>query len=441
MKQGIYKNQKGQIIVIGLVFFIIIMILSGAILTYVSTYIKSSRQNVAKVQALQLAEAGIDKAAFELNQNSSYIGETDTVLGNGSFTVTVANVDSERKRVTSVGTVPYSGSNFARSTIKATLAIDSRLISFRYGVQAGNGGFTLNNSATITGSVFSTGPVEGLSDNHIYGDIVSAGSSGWVYGIHSTGNVFSHLIGRSGEATKIDKDAYYATTITNTTVSGAFHPGSSDQSPMPMPISDEQISEWESYAAAGGTITTCDGSGNYNIPGNMSLGPKKIACNLVIKNISELKITGPIWVTGNITIKSSTIKMDPSLGSLNVAIIADNPLNRSGSGKIDIQTSSSFLGSGSAGSFVFLISQNNSAESGGSTTAILQGQSADALVAYASHGLIDFLNSANVKEATAYRITLKNSANVTYDTGLPSTLFETGPGASWIFTPGSYVVQ
>lgn len=133
--------------------------------------------------------------------------------------------------------------------------------------------------------------------------------------------------------------------------------------------------------------------------------------------------------------------MDPSLGSSNVAVIADNPANRSGSGKIDIQTSSDFQGSGSAGSFVFMISQNNSAESGGSTAAISQGQSATALVAYASHGLISFSNTANVKEATGYKITLKNSANVTYDSGLPSTLFESGPGASWMFDPGSYVIQ
>ena len=440
MRQNINNNQKGQIFVIGLVFFTILMIFSVAILVYVSTYIKSERQNISKVQALQLAEAGIDKAAYELNQNSSYTGESNTALGNGNFTIAVADVDSEHKRVTSVGTVPYSGSKSASSTIKAVLAIDNTVISFRYGIQAGNGGFSLANTSSITGNAFSTGPVIGSGENYIDGDVVSAGSSGWIYGIHATGNVYSHTIGKSDIGTTIDKDAYYQT-ITSTTVTGTKHPGSLDLDSVPMPISDEQISEWESDAAAGGTIDTCDGNGDYNIPGNMSLGPKKIACNLVVKNISELKIAGPIWVTGNITIKSSTIKMDPNLGSSNAAIIADNPSNRSGSGIIDIQTASDFQGSGSVGSFVFMISQNNSAETGGSTAAILQGQSATALVAYASHGLIDFSNSANVKEATAYKITLKNSANVTYDTGLPSTLFESGPGASWTFTPGSYVIQ
>ncbi|HLM83780.1 MAG TPA: hypothetical protein VK254_01025 [Candidatus Bathyarchaeia archaeon] len=439
MKKNIYKNQQGQIIVIGLVFFAILLIFSTAILVGVSNYIRSERLNISKVQALHLAEAGIDKAAYELNQNSNYMGESNTALGNGTVTISVSSIDAERKRVTSEGAAVYGGKT-TKSTIKAILAINNNVISFRYGIQAGNGGFTLANTSSITGNAFSTGPIIGSGSNYIHGDIISAGPSGWVYGVHATGNVFSHTIGKSGTGTSVDKDAYYVTK-TNTTVTGASHPNSPDQAPAPLPISDAQISQWETDAAAEGTISTCDAEGNYNIPDSMSLGPKKIACNLVIKNIAELKITGPIWVTGNITTKSSTIKMDPNLGSANVAIIADNPSNMSGSGIIDIQTSTDFQGSGSAGSFVFMISQNNSAETGGSTAAISQGQSATALVAYASHGLVNFSNSANVKEATAYKISLQNTANVTYDSGLPSTLFESGPGASWTFTPGSYTIE
>jgi hypothetical protein len=440
MKQNIFKNRKGQIIVIGLVFFAVIILFSAAILGYVSTYIKSERQNIVKVQALQLAEAGIDKAAYELNHDSSYSGETNTALGNGSFTIMVTNIDSEHKRVISTGSVPFKG-GMANRKIDATLAIDHTVISFRYGVQAGDGGFSLANSSTVTGNIFSTGKVIGAGGNYIYGDIVSAGASGQVYGIHSTGNVFAHSIGDSKVATIIDKDAYYAATITKTTVTGTKHSGSPDQSPVPLPISDAQISEWESDAAAGGTISTCNAKGDYEIGANTSLGSKKITCNLVVKNVT-LTVTGPLWITGNITVQTgATVQMDSSLGSQNVPIIADNPTNTTGSGKISIEQQSNFNGSGSPGSFVFLISQNNSAETGGSTSAISQNQGAAALVAYASHGLATMEQSANVKEVTAYKISLSQSANVTYDSGLPSTLFESGPGASWTFSPGSYVVQ
>jgi hypothetical protein len=67
-------------------------------------------------------------------------------------------------------------------------------------------------------------------------------------------------------------------------------------------------------------------------------------------------------------------------------------------------------------------------------------QGASALVAYAAHGLANLSQSVSVKEVTAYKIALSQSANVTYDTGLPSTLFESGPGGSWSFTPGSFAI-
>jgi hypothetical protein len=174
----------------------------------------------------------------------------------------------------------------------------------------------------------------------------------------------------------------------------------------------------------------------------MSLGPTKIECNLVVKgNSAILNVTGPIWVAGNITFQTGpTTKMDSSLGGTNVAIIADNPANTTGSGIISVGQTSIFQGSGSPGSFVFLISQNNSAESGGGTSAVSLAEGASALVAYASHGLIGLSQSVNVKSVTAYKIALSQSASVTYDVGLPSTLFESGPGGSWSFVPGSYSI-
>jgi hypothetical protein len=163
------------------------------------------------------------------------------------------------------------------------------------------------------------------------------------------------------------------------------------------------------------------------------IGPKKIPCDLLIKGSGiTVTVQGPLWVTGNIeTQVSPTIKIDSALGNQNVAIIADNPSNKSGSGIIDIGQNTVFQGSGSAGSFVFMISQNNSSETGGSTDAINMGQGASALVAYASHGQITLAQSVSVKEATAYKIILQNSANITYDTGLPNTLFSAGPGGGY----------
>jgi len=431
---------RGYVLILALIFLGVFSTVAVAYLSFILSSVRSAQHDVSSAQALFIAEGALDHAAYQLNLNTSYAGETGTPLGNGTFTITVSSVDSNTKRITATGYVPNSQNPLATKTVKATIALSNDVVSFHYGIQAGNGGFTLANSSKITGNVFSSGSVTG-SGNFIYGDVISTGASGLVYGVHATGTVYAHTIGNAGQATTIDKDAYYVTK-TNTTVTGTLHPNSPDQSAVDLPISDAQIAEWENQAATGGTINACDNHGDYVVSSSTSLGPIKIACNLVVKSSSGvLKVTGPIWVAGNVTTQTGpTIKIDPALGSQNVAIIADNPSDQTGSGTITVGQSTVFLGSGASNSFVFLISQNKSAEQGGSVTAVDMSQGASALVAYASHGLLTLSQSVGVKEATGYKIALSQTASVVYDTGLPSTVFESGPGGSWSFIPGTYAI-
>jgi len=440
MKNIRHTLARGQVILLALVFAGIFAVVSTALIGFTNSYGRAERTTVASAQALSIAEGALDKAVSQLNQNPSYAGETNTMLGNGTFTITVATVDTNTKRITATGYVPNNVSPTAVKTVKANIGVSPEIISFHYGIQSGNGGFKMENSSKVIGNVFSSGSVIGDNQNYIYGDVISSGPNGLVYGIHATSSVYAHTIGNSGKSTIIDKDAYYATTKTNTTVNGTSHPGSPDQPVAELPISDEQIANWEALAAAGGTAT-CSG-GSYSISsGNVTLGPVKIPCNLTISNSAVVTVRGHIWVTGNITVQNSAkIKMDASLGASNVAIIADNPSNRLTSSIIKVQNTATFQNSGTAGSFVFLISQNRSAEMGGDEEAFELSNSASALVAYAAHGLIPLANTVSLKEVTAYKIKLQNSASVTYDTGLPNAVFQSGPGGSWSFVPGTYAI-
>ena len=431
----------GQIILLALVFSGIFLTVGAALVGQVSAYGRAERFAVAAAQALALAEGGLEKSVYELNQNTLYSGETDTPLGNGLITIAVETIDTATKRVTATARVPASGTPIAIKTVEADIGIGDDRVSFHYGIQAGNGGFELANSSSITGNAFSNGPVVGSGGNMIRGSVVSAGPSGIVYGIHATSSVYAHTIGSTSKDTEVDGDAYYVTKV-NTVVDGTSYPESPDIAPVPLPISDEQIEEWKAYAASGGTITACDVNGDYVVSESMSLGPKKITCNLVVKTTSGvLTITGPLWVEGNITTQTGpTLRLDPALGSTNVAIVADNPSNSLGSGIITVGQSTIFQNSGAPNSFIFLISQNRSAEAGGSTVAISLQQGASAMVAYASHGLVALSQSVSVKEASGYKISLSQSANVVYDTGLPSTVFDSGPGGSWSFIPGTYAI-
>lgn len=433
---------RGYILIAAIIFLGVFVASGTALLSYLTAYSRAERTMVASTQALAIAEGGLDKAVYQLNQNPSYAGETDTALGNGIFTIAVAPIDSQTKRVTVTAYVPDRANPVSTKIIKATIGINNSFISFHYGIQSGNGGFSLENSSKVTGNVFSSGTVKGSGGNYIYGDVVSAGPAGLVYGIHATSSVYAHTIGKTGETTTVDKDAYY-TTIVNTTVTGTSHPSSPDQPPSDLPISDAQIEAWKTQAEAGGGVSCPGGADSvYNISsGNVDLGPVKIPCNLTISNTSVVTIHGPIWVLGDIKVQnSSRVKMASELGAQNVAIIADNPNDRINSSTITVANTATFENSGTTGSFVFLISQNRSAEAGGDVPAFSLSNSASALVAYAAHGLIPLANSVSLKEVTAYKIKLQNTANVIYDTGLPSTVFQSGPGASWSFIPGSYAI-
>ena len=52
---------------------------------------------------------------------------------------------------------------------------------------------------------------------------------------------------------------------------------------------------------------------------------------------------------------------------------------------------------------------------------------------YAAHGRIDLSNSVQLREVTAYKLNLSNSAQVIYQTGVANLLFSSGAGGGYTF--------
>ena len=369
-------------------------------------------------------------------------------LYDANTAITVTNI-AGGKEIESASNI-----NNVHRIIKSTIKQGTG-VSFSYAVQVGRGGITLENSSKIIGSVYSNGDISGKNTAEITGDAFAASDSS-ITGDNSflvSGNTRAHLINEvtvsksassttsisdstigvnayanSISSSSITKDAYYLTSITGSTVGGATYPGSTPPSDLPevdFPITDEQVTNWENVAAAGGVHSSpCP----YVIDdGTVNLGPIKINCDLTIENDAIINMRGPIWVSGNFTMKNTAqLKLDPSYGANSDVIIADKISNRATSGKISLENTVRVLGSGSAGSYIALISGNNSAETGGIEVAIRPKNSVDASIYYARHGLIELENSVALKEVTAYQLNLKNTATVTYESGLASTQFS-GP--------------
>lgn len=114
-------HSRGYVVLLALIFFGIFTAMTTASVDLLTTSERAERVRVASEQALALAEAGIDKAAYELNQDSSYTGETDTALSPGTFTITVSNIDDSTKQIIATGSVPNSSSPIVSKTVRATM--------------------------------------------------------------------------------------------------------------------------------------------------------------------------------------------------------------------------------------------------------------------------------------------------------------------------------
>ncbi len=219
----------------------------------------------------------------------------------------------------------------------------------------------------------------------------------------------------------VECDAFYTTDpadIQGTAVGRTKHPNSTDPPPEAMPISDGQIIDWKNGAVAGSTI-----NGDYILDdASASLGPVKITGNMTIKNNANLTITGNVWVVGNVLFDNNcSINIDTGYSTNSGLLIAD--------GKITVQNNCTFSGSGSAGSYILILSTNTSLD--GASPAIDISNNAQTVIFYASKGLINVSNNAQLKEVTGYMLKLDNNASVTYESGLASAQFADGPGGVW----------
>lgn len=168
-------NEKGQILVIviavlGVVLFTVLSVIAGA-----QIYFQNSQYAADAEKATALAEAGVDKALTSLNSTGgNYNGETETVLGQGSYSVNITSQDAATKVIQSTGYVPNKAQSRAKRTIKITSSRGVG-VSFIYGLQVGEGGLQLGNSNSVTGSIYSNGNITAGNSNTISGDVWVAG--------------------------------------------------------------------------------------------------------------------------------------------------------------------------------------------------------------------------------------------------------------------------
>ncbi len=421
------KN-KGQTLIL------VVLLFSAVATTLVLGALSPLIREVQVVRNLEIskksyfaAEAGSEDAYYRIKNNLPAAFPMTLSLDGATATVTTAVTGINEQEILSQA----NASNFIRTVLKGITVTDG--FAFNFGVQVGIGGLYLKNNSVVVGNVYANGPVQGddKDKNFIFGDVVSASSTGSVSNIHATSSAYAHTI----TTAIIDRDAYYEN-ISLTTVGGVQYPNSPDQPTASMPIPDSLIDQWEADALAGGAISTpCP----YHISSSTTLGPKKINCDVTVSgNNTVLTLSGTIWINGNLAVDDKpTFKVSDVLGNKSVPVITHataDPVNR---GIISVSNSPTFYGSVSNGSpnpdsYIMFISRNTSAELGGSVKAVTVGNNATGnLLLYAPHGEVELLNNVTLRQVTAHTLTLKNNTRVYYSAGLSQPLFVSGPGGKW----------
>jgi len=229
-----------------------------------------------------------------------------------------------------------------------------------------------------------------------------------------------------------------ANTITGSTIGGvaycqtgssnnkACNTSQADPSPLNMPLSEANIQQLRDDATAGGTIT-----GDYIAAGTTSLGPKKITGNLSITNGATVKLTGVIYVVGNVDVSNNgTLKCDTSFGANSCMLVVD--------GWIDAGNNANFNGSGTAGSYILGVTAIEGCNGGTQTASCAVGNSGINLannlagaVFYASKSMVNLSNNAELKAVIGYKLNLANNTEIEYEQGVANANFSSGPGGGW----------
>jgi len=159
MNRKLYtKNKQGNAIVFAVVVIMIIFIVGASLVFLSENETRKSVQSDKQNAALYIADGGIEKAIWELNHNTSFSGESNIMLGDGKFTVTVSTPTGlpNQRALVSTGQIGLS-----RRKIKALIEKIPGSISVNSALSCGGnvnmGGNASVNGGTITGVLVPVG--------------------------------------------------------------------------------------------------------------------------------------------------------------------------------------------------------------------------------------------------------------------------------------------
>src|SRR3989338_3019992 len=171
-----HSTCSGQVLLLVTVVISLVFLASALLADRALETSRSSTLVKNTTSGLHLAEAGVQRAIWCLNQASgsacngtsgdNYSGESNVTLGDGKFTVTASGSASE-KSIVSVGAVRGTS-----KTVRIKARLNTSDVAFLYAGQVGDGCIYMEDNSEIQGNLYSNGDVEGEHTSaQITGDV------------------------------------------------------------------------------------------------------------------------------------------------------------------------------------------------------------------------------------------------------------------------------
>lgn len=398
--------KRGQIFILTLVFLAVVGILAGSLFTKTAFFLRFTDRNKLQDQATYVAEAGIDYALWQLNQTAgAYTGNETKQLGNSEFVIGDIPNNLSLRTITSTAYTPSAANPKAVVKVTNDAKIDGSVQEFNYAMLIGDIGVIMN--GTINGEVWS---------NEV------------IWSTSGTGKIFGNA---------------WATNdiVPLSIVDPAFTAHPNQNTTQPMPTLDYQF--WRDKAFnEGGEIDCALQPGGFCTLVTGDIGPKKYKGNVIISSLADINVKGPIYITGNLSsapLGGADITLDNSFGSSGTVLLVDNIITLGCAAPNSCLPENFSPNNANPKGYLIVASALNSTINNGISIgfpATLAPSNQNAIF-YALDSRINVYENANLFLLASRGLQME-AGTLTYQSGIASPIFTSGPGASWQLKRGTY---
>jgi len=363
------EAQGGYVLLLTLVITMSLFIALSGILSLSLVNLSSAKRNLSDISAQYVAEAGADKAVFEINKDPSYGGTNTTcpLSSTGSNPVTLFSDPIKGKGTyetcTLAGTIPHEIIVYIVGKVYATSSsanpTSSRKIKIvvegspagAYAVQTGPGGLIMSNSATITnGPVYvggyltmSNSATIGSSGSPIGVNVANArcpAGGGSTYPVICTGTSMPNPITIDNAQAHI-----YGSVNANgqSDGTGMSNPGLVSSIGVTAPSLPDYDRAAQKAAVAstitGATASCTSNNGTVTWPANV-----KITGDVTATHSCKILVSGNAWITGNFTMTQSPIIIPAASVTVQPTIMVDGSTGVTFNNQASVSTNASSIG-------------------------------------------------------------------------------------------------